>query len=96
MDNEKMFNLMEKMYSEFTEFKSEVKGIKSEVTGINSKVNDLKTEVSDIKKTVIKIENDHGQKLDALFDGYKQNSEKLNKIEEEVKKHEEVIIRRVK
>ncbi|WP_425449380.1 hypothetical protein [Dethiothermospora halolimnae] len=89
MDNEKIFNLMEKMYSEFTEFKSEVKDLKTEVKG-------LKTEVSDIKKTVIKIENDHGQKLDALFDGYKQNSEKLNEIEEEVKKHEEVIIRRVK
>lgn len=53
-------------------------------------------EIADIKKVVLNIEQEHGQKLDALFDGYKQNSEQLNRIEDEVAKHEEVILRRVK
>ena len=48
-----------------------------------------------VEKSVINIENDHGKKLDALFDGYVQNSEKLTRIEKEVSKHEEIIWKRV-
>lgn len=56
----------------------------------------VNNEIKDVKERVINIENDHGKKLDLLFDGYKQNSEQLNRIEKEVTKHEEVIIRRIK
>ena len=35
-------------------------------------------------------------KIDALFDGYKQNADKLDRIEKEVSKHEEIILRRIK
>jgi hypothetical protein len=35
-------------------------------------------------------------KINALFDGYKQNSDKLSRIEEEVSRHEEIIPRRIK
>ncbi|SHH55535.1 hypothetical protein [Sporanaerobacter acetigenes] len=55
--------------------------------------NNLKDEV---KKTNVTIENDIQPKINALFDGYKQNPDKLNKIEEEVSKHEEFILKRVK
>ncbi|HCS75774.1 MAG TPA: hypothetical protein DIW17_18120 [Clostridiales bacterium] len=48
-----------------------------------------------VEKSVINIENDHGKKLDALFDGYVQNSKKLTRIEKEVSKHEEIIWKRV-
>lgn len=57
---------------------------------------ETETELREIKKTVIHIENDHGDKLKALFDGYVQNSEKLTRIEQEVSRHEEVIFRKVK
>ncbi|AOY76782.1 hypothetical protein [Clostridium formicaceticum] len=87
MSNEdKMFSLLEKMYGEFTSFREET----------TKELKEIKTEVADVKKTVIKIENDHGKKLSALFDGYKQNSEKLERIEQEVSKHEEMIYRRVR
>ncbi len=36
------------------------------------------------------------KKLDTLFDGYKQNSDKLDRIEKEVSKQEEIILRRIK
>ena len=49
-----------------------------------------------VENTVVRIENDHGQKLNALFDGYKQNSDKLDRIEDELSKHEEIIIKRIK
>jgi Flp pilus assembly protein TadB len=49
-----------------------------------------------LERTVVKIENEHGNKLSALFDGYIQNSEKLDRIELKVNKHEEFIIKRIK
>ena len=55
-----------------------------------------KEELEEIKNIVIRIENDHGQKLNALFDGYNLNSEKLDRIEKEVAKHEEFILRRIR
>jgi len=82
MENEKLFELMEKMYMELKDIKKEAK---SNTEKINS-----------VEKTVIRIENDHGKSLEALFDGYKQNAEQLNRIEKEVAMHEEVILRRVK
>ena len=82
MENEKLFQLMEKMYVELKDIKKEVK---------------CNTEKkNNVEKTVIRIENDHGKRLEALFDGYKQNTEQLNRIEKEVSMHEEVILRRVK
>lgn len=37
-----------------------------------------------LKKDVLRIENDHGKKLEALFDGYKQHERKLDTIEQKV------------
>jgi hypothetical protein len=41
---------------------------------------DAKEGFDDIEKTAIKIEQEHGKKLDVLFDGCKQNSEQLARI----------------
>jgi hypothetical protein len=68
----------------------------SQVSKLTGDMDDIKAEISSIKNTVIKIENDHGRKLNALFDGYKQNAEQLTRIEDEVSKHEEIIIKRIK
>ena len=57
---------------------------------------EVKSDLRFVKETVIRIESDQGQKLGALFDGYKLNSEKLDRIEEEVAKHEEFILRRIR
>lgn len=56
----------------------------------------LDKKVDAIDKTVIRIENEHGSRLTALFDGYKQNTDKLDRIEKEVTKQEEIIMRRIK
>lgn len=62
----------------------------------------LEKEITKTKETVAKIENEHGQKLSALFDGYTQifktlneHGEKLDRIEKKVSKHE-VIIKGIK
>jgi len=58
---DKIFELLEKMYVD-----------------IKGELNDIKTELSKKadKTDIVRIENEHGQKLDALLDGYKQLHEK--------------------
>ena len=61
---------------------------------------ELKDSQKDIVKRITKIEtileNDVKIKLEVLLDGYKQNAEKIDTIEKEVTKQEEIIMRRVK
>lgn len=57
MENEKIFELIEKMYVELKDIKNDVK---------NNKEN-----IESIEKIVLRIEQSHGNKLEALFDGYK-------------------------
>jgi hypothetical protein len=59
-------------------------------------MSNVKTRLSTVEETVARIENNHGEKLRVLFDGYKLNSEKLDRIEQEVAKHEEVILRKIR
>lgn len=78
---DKVFDLIEKMYAE----------MKQQFNEVNQKL-DKKADKSDI----VRLENDLVPKIEALFDGYKQNTEKLDRIENEVSKQEEIIMRRVK
>lgn len=100
MENEeKILNLLEKMYIDFNKrfegIDSRFGNIESELVDVKQnmatkdELAEVKAEVSSIKAIVVKIENDLGQKLGALFDGYKLNSA-------EVSKHEEIILRRIR
>ena len=91
MDN-KIYDLMEKMYSEM---QNGFKQVNSRIDTLENKVDNLKNKVDSIEKTVLKIENVHGEKFTVLFDGYAQHTQQLERIEQEVSKHEE-IIKRVK
>lgn len=83
---DKTFELLEKMYIEMRQ------GFKE----TNERFKETNERLAKIEGRVTIIEQDHGKKLDLLFDGYKQNSDKLDRIEKEVSKHEEVILRRIK
>ena len=72
---------------------------------VAAQVNNLTIDVEEIKieldqkadKTdIVRLENEVLPKIDALFDGQQLNSEKLERIEIEVSRHEEVILRRLK
>ncbi|MBS4007848.1 MAG: hypothetical protein KGZ45_05420 [Clostridium sp.] len=88
---------------DMTEVKGRLAGVENHLTGVEDRltgVEDRLTGVEDrltgVEGAVVKIEIDHGQKLGALFDGQKLNSEKLDRIEAEVTKHGEVILRRIR
>ncbi len=59
---EKTFELLTRMYKEFTDFKSDMMNFRMETN----------TRLEKVEGHVTRIEFEHGQKLDALFDGYKQ------------------------
>jgi peptidoglycan hydrolase CwlO-like protein len=98
-----MDSRMNSIESKMDSMDSRMNSIKSKMDSMDSRMNSMETEMADIKADVkftkgivAKIENDHGQKLGALFDGYIQNSEKLNRIEVEVSMHEEIILKRLR
>ena len=82
MENEKLFEFMEKIYSQMQQGFKEVRG-------------DISSMKTDIKKIDFKIE-DLNKKVDLSLEGHKTNTEQLNRIESEVSRHEEIILRRIK
>lgn len=57
---------------------------------------EVRTEVQSINNTVIRMEVVHTDYFKALFDGNAQHASKLDRIEKEVSRHEEVILRKIK
>jgi len=84
--DDKVLNLLEKIYIEVQANTKEIQNVKNRLDGVEG----------EIKKLGAKIDGDLSQKIEALLDGYKQNSEQLTSIENEVTKHEEFILKRVK
>ncbi|WP_422445263.1 hypothetical protein [Thermoanaerobacterium sp. DL9XJH110] len=92
MDNE-MLNLMTKLYAEMQKGFNRVD---ERFNQVNQRMDQVNQRIDELEKIVLKIEKEHGEKLSALFDGYKQNSDKLDRIEAEVSTHEEIILRRIR
>lgn len=110
-NEEKILGLLEKIYIDLHDTKKDLQStnknlqetnesLRSEMQkgfeAVNLEFQKINHELQEVKNAVVRIENDNGQKLAALFDGYKQNSDKLDRIEVEVAKHEEIILRRVR
>lgn len=48
---------------------------------------EVKTDIKDLRESQARIEFEHGEKLSALFDGYQQDSDKLDRLEITVAMH---------
>lgn len=79
--------------TDMTEVKTELSNVKTTMA-TKQDLSEVKSEVNSIKAIVVKIENDYGQKLGALLNGYIQNAESLNKVEEKLAEHEEILLKR--
>jgi archaellum component FlaC len=78
---DRTFALLEKMYSEFKEFKEDMIGFKKEMIGFKEDMTSFKGETKNsFQRIETKIEVEVSQKLEALFDGYKTNSEKIDEL----------------
>ena len=90
--NKRLDNLENKVDN----LENKVDNLETKVDNLENKVDNLETKVQHIDNKVNIIEQEHGKKLTALFDGYTQNAQKRDNIQEEVSKHEEVILKRIK
>jgi hypothetical protein len=75
---------------------AQVGNLTVKVDGMDKRMDSMDKRIGSMEKTLVVIEHEHGQKLEALFDGYKQNTEMLYRIENKISKHEEIILQRVK
>ncbi|WP_051273357.1 hypothetical protein [Desulfotruncus alcoholivorax] len=65
----------------------------TEVMSLISKTNEIDTKLT---KLAIRVENAIEPQINALFEGHKQHTEQLTRIEEQVSKHDEYILKRIK
>lgn len=87
VDNDQMFDLLTKMYSEVQGMKSDMNerfdNLENRFDNLEGRVDNLE---SVVRKTNMTIENEIKPKIDALFDGYKQNTEAIygltNKVDD--------------
>jgi outer membrane murein-binding lipoprotein Lpp len=63
---------------------AQVGNLTKDVAEVNADIKYLKEDVGSIKNQIAKIEVEHGKKLDALFDGYKQNTESIKELSSKV------------
>lgn len=90
---DKSFELLTKMYSEMKEQFAAVNG---RISAIDGRIDTLQSEVKTISNQVIRFENDLKPKVEAALDGYKQHADILERIEKEVTRQDEIIMRRIK
>jgi len=75
---------------------AQVGKLTTQVDTLTKDMSEVKSRLTSVENIVTRIENDHGEKLVALFDGYKQHTDQLDRIEKEVSKHDEFILKRIK
>jgi len=92
---DKVFELMSKMYSEMTGKFGE---INKQFNELNKQFNELNRKLDEKadKSDIVRMENELNPKVEALFDGYKQHTDILERIEKEVSRQDEIIMRRIK
>lgn len=71
-------NFEDKVLSYLAQLTQEITGAKQDISGI-------KGDMSGVKQSIARIEVEHGEKLSALFDGNKSNSEQIELIDEALK-----------
>lgn len=79
---EKLYNRMEEGFSRIDERFSRVDERFEQIDG---RFTGIESELRLVSQSVVRIEHDHGQKLDALFDGYKANTEAIQELRTDVK-----------
>lgn len=71
---DKAFDLLTRLYGELTEFRQDMNAFRKTT----------EEDIQSLKNEVLQIEQEHGTRLEALLDGYKQTYEKLKLVEQKL------------
>lgn len=81
---------VEKLQNDQSEIKNTVKQLQNnqdkmqeDIKDVKKDVSDLKDKVNDIDKVVMKMEHEHGDKIQALLDAVVVNNEKYQEVKKE-------------
>lgn len=88
MDNDfqgKVLGYLAELTQNITEMRQDINGLSKEVGSLTQWVTNIE----------IQVENNISPKITTLFDGWQQNTDQLNRIEEKVSTHEEFIVKRI-
>ncbi|ANX01397.1 hypothetical protein CSTERLE_07355 [Thermoclostridium stercorarium subsp. leptospartum DSM 9219] len=89
---DKIFDLLEKIYAEFSEFRKETNSrfdtlenrldkVENRLDKVENRLGNVENRLNTVEGHITRIENEHGQKLNALFDGYKQVYETIHEFD---------------
>ncbi len=101
-NEEKILSILETMQNSMEAMQAEQRKTNERLDRLESGIADMKADISSVDKrlatvsdSVVRIEHEHGKKLDALFDGYQQMYDKVSHIEEHVSVQDDIILKRV-
>ena len=78
-NEEKILAILETMQADISDLKETQSSMQADING-------LREDVDSVKNAVLLMENVHGEKLDALFDGYNQVYDVAKNIEHHIVK----------
>lgn len=87
----------EKVLDLLAQLHNEVKDMKNEINGVKNEINDMKANMAtkdDIRRLegeLLRFENRTDSRLEALFDGYKQNTEAIYELRKDVNNLKSVV-----
>ena len=76
---------IERQVAKIPEMEEQNKSISERLTSLEETVKEMKEEIKSISRSVAVIENDHGDKLKALFDAFTMTMEKAERQEKKNK-----------
>ena len=88
---EKTFELIEKMYSEMQKGFSAIRSEMAE--GFTEVRREMTEGFTEVRQSIVLLENKVDVNLKALYDGYQQNTESINRIEKKIDKLDEKVDR---
>lgn len=62
--------------------------IQGDISNLKANITELQEDVKFVRGVTVRMENDHGKKLDALFDGYSANYDLIGRYDPRVTKLE--------
>jgi len=79
-NEEKIISMLEQQTIMLEGIATRVDNLEAKVDNLETKVDNLEVIVTETKDRMVLMENDHGQKLGALFDGYKLLFDMMGKL----------------
>lgn len=76
---------MAMMDNRISGLEDKILGLEDRIQSMDKRLATVENDLEDAKKTALRMENDHGKKLDVLFEGSKQNTQAILELSKEVK-----------